>query len=189
VDIDFKSAFNSMSQVSLWAFLEAYNIPDVDLLKSLYQHTTVRLPERGMGSAKITFNTGVAQGNVLSALLFSLFINALSLYLTDIGSNKRIYHGLSNIHQFNYILFTDDMTLITQDCTGMQTLLNAIQGFEEWSGIPLNTMKTKQMTVDGVETNRTSLLGWFLHVSLILIIKGRYPMEVSLIVIMKQVSA
>jgi hypothetical protein len=28
-----------------------------------------------------------------------------------------------------------------------------------------------------------------LHVSLILIIKGRYPMEVSLIVIMKQVSA
>ena len=36
VDIDFKSAFNSMSQASLWAILEAYNIPDIDLLKSLY---------------------------------------------------------------------------------------------------------------------------------------------------------
>ena len=61
VDIDFKSAFNSMSQASLWTILEAYGIPDVDLLKSLYAHTTVRLPERGMGSAKITFNTGVSQ--------------------------------------------------------------------------------------------------------------------------------
>ncbi len=37
--------------------------------------------------------------------------------------------------------------------------------------------------------SKSSLLGWFLHVSLILIIKGRYPREVSLIVIIKQVSS
>jgi len=45
VDIDFKSVFNSMSQASLWDILESYNIPDVDLLKSLYEHATVRLPQ------------------------------------------------------------------------------------------------------------------------------------------------
>ena len=155
VDIDFKSAFNSMSQASLWTILEAYGIPDVDLLKSVYEHTTVRLPERGMGSAKITFNTGVAQGSVLSPLLFSLFINALSLYLSDIGRKKRIHQGLPGTHPFNHILFADDMTLLAHDSVGMQTLLNAIQEFEEWSGIPVNAMKTKQMTVDGIEANRT----------------------------------
>jgi hypothetical protein len=37
--------------------------------------------------------------------------------------------------------------------------------------------------------SKSSFLGWFLHVSLILIIKGRYPREVSLIVIIKQVSS
>ena len=47
------------------------------------------------------------------------------------------------------------MTLLTQDSVGMQILLNAIQEFEEWSGIPVNTLKTKQMTVDGIEANRT----------------------------------
>jgi len=35
--------------------------------------------------------------------------------------------------------------------------------------------------------SKSSLLGWFLHVSLIVIIKGRSPVEVSLIVIIKQV--
>jgi hypothetical protein len=46
------------------------------------------------------------------------------------------------------------MTLLAQDSVGMQILLNAIQEFEEWSGIPVNTLKTKQMTVDGIEANR-----------------------------------
>jgi hypothetical protein len=79
----------------------------------------------------------------LSPLLSSLFINALSPYLTDIGRKKRIHHGLPGTHPFNHILFADYMTLLAQDSEGMQTLLNAIQQFEEWSGIPVNTMKTK----------------------------------------------
>ena len=144
-----------MSQASLWAILEACNIPDIDLLKSLYEHTTVRLPQTDMGSAKIKFNSGVAQGSFLSSLLSSLFINALSRYLTDIGMDKRIHLGLPNIDPFNHILFADDMTVIAQDSVGMQTLLDAIQEFKEWSGIPVNAMKTKQMTVDGVAANRT----------------------------------
>ncbi len=52
VDIDFKSAFNSMSQVSLWEILEAYGIPDVDLLKSLYEHTTVYCPRETWASLR-----------------------------------------------------------------------------------------------------------------------------------------
>ena len=72
-----------------------------------------------------------------------------------IGIDKRIHHGLPNIAPFNHILFVDDMTVIAQDSVGMQTLLDAIQELEEWSGIPVNTMKTKQMTVDGVTANRT----------------------------------
>ena len=43
VDVDFCNAFNAMSQAALWAVMRAYGIPDVDLLVSLYEHSTVRM--------------------------------------------------------------------------------------------------------------------------------------------------
>ena len=132
-----------MNQSSLWTILETYNIPDIDLLKSLYEHTTVWLPQTDMGSAKITFNTGVAQGSVLSPLLFSLFINALSLYLSEIDRNNNIHHVLPNIDPFNHILFADDMSCFAQNNTVMQLIRDDIQEFESWSGMSVNTYKTK----------------------------------------------
>ena len=49
----------------------------------------------------------------------------------------------------------DDMSLLTQNSVDMQRLLQAVQEFEEWSGIPVNTTKTKLMEVDGTIANRT----------------------------------
>jgi hypothetical protein len=107
-----------------------------------------------LGSAKITFNTGVVQGSVLSPLLFSL-INALSRYLDDIGTSKRISHGIQDVPPFNHILFADDMSFLAQDSGNMQCLMDAIQEFEVWSGIPVNTTKTKLMIIDGITSNRS----------------------------------
>ena len=131
-----------------------YNIPDIDLLKSLYEYTTVRLTHSNMGSVKISFNTGVVQGSVLSPLLFSLFVNSLSRYLDDIGTSKHISHGIQCIPPFNHVLFVDDMSLLVQDTENMQCLMDTIQEFEAWSGIPMNTTKTKLMIIDGITTNR-----------------------------------
>jgi len=77
VDVDFTNAFNAMSQAALWAVMRAYGIPDVDLLMSLYEHSTVRMAPNDPQCATITFDTGVAQGSALSPLLFLIFMNAL----------------------------------------------------------------------------------------------------------------
>jgi hypothetical protein len=160
VDIDFKNAFNSMNQASLWVMLEVYNIPDVHLLKSFFEHTTVRLPQTKVGSAKITFNTGVAQGSVISPLLFSLFINTLSRYLDDIGNKEKISHRLPNIAPFCHILFADDMTLLAQNEAKMQQLMNAVQEFEscprEWYPRKHNQDKTNDDRWNHNQSDRRS---------------------------------
>jgi hypothetical protein len=68
-----------MSQSSLWSILETCNVPDIDLLKSLYEHNTplaVHISQTGMDivnlKTEVKFNTGVGQGTVVSPLLFSL---------------------------------------------------------------------------------------------------------------------
>ena len=43
VDIDFKNAFNTMSQAALWQVDRMFDIPDVDLLEQKYEGFMVRL--------------------------------------------------------------------------------------------------------------------------------------------------
>ena len=56
VDIDFKSAFNAMSQAALLQVMRKFKSPDVDLLEQMYEGTTVRLAPNNEESATITFN-------------------------------------------------------------------------------------------------------------------------------------
>ena len=154
VDVDFRNAYNAMSQPALWCMLRKFNIPDVDFLETIYEHATVRLAPNDQSSATITFNTGVCQGSVLSPLLFILFINALARTLTAIGKQHGIAHGMEGIEQFNNLMFCDDMSLFAQTRQGMQQLLNGVEEFEEWSGIRVNIKKTMVMAVDGDKKRR-----------------------------------
>jgi len=66
-----------MSRAALWRVMRMFRISDVDLLKQMYECTTVRLAPNDEESATITFNTGVARGSITSPQLFNNFINAL----------------------------------------------------------------------------------------------------------------
>ena len=94
VDIEFKNAFNAMSQAALWQMMRMFKIPDVDLLEQIYEGVTVRLAPKDEESATTTFNTGIAQGSITSPQLFNLFVNALLRMLTLTGQNEDISHGL-----------------------------------------------------------------------------------------------
>ena len=67
VDVDFINAFNSMSQAALWKVIRSYGIPAIDLLESLYEHSTFRMTPNDQQRATITFDTEVAQGSALSS--------------------------------------------------------------------------------------------------------------------------
>jgi hypothetical protein len=92
IDIEFKNAFNSMSQDALWAVMRAYNISDVDLLEAIYSQTTACMDPEDARCATITFLTGVIQGGASSPRIFTIFINALLEHLTCTGQALGISH-------------------------------------------------------------------------------------------------
>jgi hypothetical protein len=83
-----------MSEASLWALMKSFEIPDVDLLESLYKHTSIYLPTPEGPGAQIKLSTGVAQGSVLSPMFFLIFITVASRLLKATGQAKGISHGL-----------------------------------------------------------------------------------------------
>ena len=48
--------------------MRMFKISDVDLLEQIYEGATVRLAPNGEKSAKLTFDTGVAQSSITSPL-------------------------------------------------------------------------------------------------------------------------
>jgi len=122
--------------------MKMLKIPDVDLLKQIYEGATVRLAPSDEESATITFNTGVAQGSITSPQLFNNFINALLRMLTVTGQNEDISHRLQigknqkgdnqrdeKGSQFNNIGFIEDISIFADTPEGMQKLPNVVQEF------------------------------------------------------------
>jgi hypothetical protein len=76
------------------------------------------------------------------------------------------------------------------DTEDLRRLLNSMQVSAESARLRAEIELTARLTIKLdrlIVLSKSSLLGWFLHVSLIVIIKGRSPVELSLIVIIKQV--
>ena len=52
VDLDFKNAFNSAGHSCLWNILEGFGVPNVSLLKDIYEHS-MRIQVEGSATAAI----------------------------------------------------------------------------------------------------------------------------------------
>ena len=83
--IDYQKAFDLVDRSSLWSKLLAYNINGrfMKLIFNLYQNTKACIKLNNKLSNSFNCNIGVRQGDNLSPLLFSLFINDFEEYLSD----------------------------------------------------------------------------------------------------------
>jgi len=122
VDLDFKNAFNSAGHSCLWTIMEGFGIPDVWLLRNIYQNSSMRVQVGGEGTAAIQLDTGTVQGSVLSQLLFDLFINALLRLLDSTG----ISHKVRNAPDWNHQASADDLSLYTENTADTDTLLRLV---------------------------------------------------------------
>jgi len=118
--------------------LEGFGVPDVWLLKNIYENSSMRVQVGGEGTAAIQLDMGTVEGSVISPLLFDLFINALLRLLDFTGMS----HKVRNAPDWNHQAFADDLSLYTENTADADILLRLVHQFQDWSGLKISTKKS-----------------------------------------------
>uniref|UniRef100_A0A1Y1N802 Reverse transcriptase domain-containing protein n=1 Tax=Photinus pyralis TaxID=7054 RepID=A0A1Y1N802_PHOPY len=142
--IDFKQAFDRINHNILWRKLYDNGISAkvIRMIESLYKNASLQVKVNNNLSNTIPITEGVLQGEKLSPILFSLFINDIESYFRAHG-----VRGL-NIDQNNDILliaYADDIALFSHSPIDLQKKINILYNYCKENSLTLNTNKTKIM--------------------------------------------
>ena len=154
--IDFKQAFDTVWRDGLWTKLSNTNVNGkcFKFIKNMYHNIKSRVTTAEGTSAFFPCLTGVRQGENLSPLLFSIFLNDLKGFLhmhkaPGLTCNTNIDdHFLVYIKLF-VLLFADDTVIFSNNCDDLQKTLNVFEKYcNEWK-LTVNTSKTKIVIFSG----------------------------------------
>ena len=118
----------------------AINCKLLRIVKNMYSQVKSRV--RGCNSYSEFFECaiGLKQGEVLSPILFSLFIEDLELFLQDdLNSGLTLNDHLT----FILMLFADDMVVLANNVLELQNNLDLLYTYRLKWGLQVNTDKTK----------------------------------------------
>src|SRR6476469_9207370 len=131
--VDLEKAFDRVPREVLWWALRKMNVPEqlLEVIQAIYNHAKTAVRTQNEIGEEFEVKVGVHQGSVLSPLLFTIVLEALS---------KAFRGGLPW-----EILYADDLVLIAES---EEDLIKKIQkwknGFES-KKLRVNVTKTKVM--------------------------------------------
>ena len=129
--VDFRKAFDSIWLEALFKKLLGYGVSTkfVSLLRNMYKKIklSVQLP-RGI-SEVFPSNVKLKQGCNMSPILFNLFINDIN-EIFDVCFCHPVTLGIIKLSN---LLYADDLILISETNTGLQSCLDNLQAcFQKW---------------------------------------------------------
>ena len=123
--IDFENVFDSISRKLLWQVLlkNGINGKLYRCIKSMYDVVKAKVRCGAKFSDFISCTRGVKQGDTCSPVLFSVFINEIALEIINNGRQGAILNP--DFKEQFIMLFADDIVLLSETVTGLQTQLNS----------------------------------------------------------------
>jgi exonuclease III len=142
--IDFEKAYDSVWRDALLFKLYNMNVRGLfyDQIKAMHNNVLVCVKEKDNLSEFFTSEKGVKQGEVLSPLLFNLFINDINdCFQKDCEPVSIGSRSLSCIQ------YADDLVILSQSKDGLQKCLDNLDEYcMKWK-LRINTTKSKHMVI------------------------------------------
>ena len=151
--IAFKKAFDTIEWSFIHNSLKLFNFGPVIRRKIsiFYNNVESGVMNCGYQTKYFSVSRGVRQGCPLSALLFVLAVEVLTLKIRQ----DKLCRGLKLPHNQEAKLsqFADDTTLIVRDLDSLQKAVETVSIFGSISGLELNKKKTKAMWPGSLKNN------------------------------------
>ena len=139
--IDFQKAFDSVDRVKLWhkIFQSGVQGKMLKIIRSLYNNVKSCVKYKGILGEFFSNKVGLMQGETLSPLLFSLYVNDFERHFM---SDNCPSVELQVLNLF-VLMYADDMVIFADSPEGLQKMLNSVHSYtDEWS-LRVNVEKTK----------------------------------------------
>ena len=157
--VEFKQAFDIVWRVGLWQKLLQYNINGkcFNVIRRLYANIKSKVMTDNDSSAYFPCMNGVRQGENLSPVLFSIYLNDLNQFLMSRSVNglsvdvdtPEIHHCLKLL----ILLYADDTVLFGASAKDLQHSLSVFEDFcKEWH-LTVYVLKTKVLIFSNSKHN------------------------------------
>ena len=160
--VDFSKAFDSVWRTGLWQkLLNTYvNGKFLKVLQNMYLDIKSCVSANGADSLFFFSNRGVRQGDNISPILFSLFLNDLENHLhADNIKGIPVECNTDNLYFFfkvYVLLYADDTIIIADNEEALQKSLHSFSKYcNEWK-LHVNNDKTKVVVFGARKTNSMS---------------------------------
>lgn len=137
--LDIAKAYDSVEQWAMKQTLEAYGMhpTDVSIIMNLLEDNKTTLLTAFGPTDTIPIKSGVRQGDTISPILFSLFLNPL---LTWLEKGRDPYR--TGNEQFYAQAFADDTALLASSKKGIEDRMNRVNLFMQHNNISINEDKS-----------------------------------------------
>ena len=139
--IDFKKAFDWVNRdLLLYKVATSFDIHGrlFNNLASVYSISNSQLRLNGLLSESFNVTSGVRQGDIMSPVLFSMFLNDLATGIKDLNCGVQI-----SDNNLSILLYADDIVFIAPSESALQTMLTFVSEWCRKWRMAVNMDKTK----------------------------------------------
>lgn len=140
--VDFKRAFDSIPHAKLWSFLydNGFSRKLLRILSSFYNQATLRVRTNAGLSDQADVSEGVLQGEILSPLLFIIYLGDMIRFFRN---RNVVGISLNHLTDLQLLLYADDLVLLAKSLSDLKKMMRVLQEYCSTKGLTVNTKKNK----------------------------------------------